>query len=189
MIKTVDVNSLVVRTVAVGFLPELMLSVSISVSRRRTVERSMLSTVFVKIPVAVATIRVPGPDTVVNIWMVCLVVRVDVTTTTSQASWYRMHSIFSLSKSVQIFTFTSEGVSPAVNDCHGASQNVRTRFTASAGVMSDPLAVMGVALSTVKPHSVEKVIPWSQAVTRTFDPSPVSVVAQTVYQSKISHGP
>lgn len=151
-------NSLVVRTVAVGFLPELMLSVSISVSRRRTVERSMLSTVFVKISVAVATIRVPGPDTVVKIWTVCSVVRVDVTTTTSQTSWYSIHSILSLSKSVQIFTSTSERISPAVNDCHGASQNVLTRFTEGAGVMSDPLAVMGVAICTVKPHSVENVI-------------------------------
>ena len=69
-----------------------------------------------------------------------------------------MHSIFPSSKSVQIFTSTSEGVSPAVNDCHGASQNVCTRFTDGAGVMSDPLDVMGVAFFTVKPHSVENVI-------------------------------
>jgi hypothetical protein len=85
--NTVLVISDVLDTVAVGFLAELILSVSISVSSSRTVERSMLSTVSVYIPVAVAMMRVPGPDTVVEIWTVCCLVIVDVTTTTSQTSW------------------------------------------------------------------------------------------------------
>lgn len=45
--KTVVVISDVPRTVSVGFLPELVLSISISVSSKRMVERSMLSTVSV----------------------------------------------------------------------------------------------------------------------------------------------
>jgi len=41
-------------------------------------------------------------------------------------------------------------------------------------------AGVGVGISNVKPHSVEKVICCSQSVTEILDPSPVSVVAQTV---------
>lgn len=39
---------------------------------------------------------------------------------------------------------------------------------------------VGVGICNVKPHSVEKVISCSQSVTGILDPSPVSVVAQTV---------
>lgn len=70
----------------VGFLPELMLSVSISVSRRSTVERSMVSMVSVMVDVIVWTTSVPGPESVVEISTVRSVVLVDVTTTTSHTS-------------------------------------------------------------------------------------------------------
>ena len=81
---------------------------------------------------------------------------------------------------MQIFTSTSEGVEPEVRDCQGASQYVNMRFTVGAGVMVEKLVVIGEGVSSVNPHSVEKVICWSQSVTVILDARPVSVVAQTV---------
>lgn len=66
MRKTVFVISWVLLTVDVGFLAELILSVSISVSNMSTVERSMLSIVSVIVDCTVSTMIVPGPDTVVE---------------------------------------------------------------------------------------------------------------------------
>lgn len=51
------------------------------------------------------------------------------------------------SRTLQIFTSTSEGASPAVSDCHGASQYVISLRTVGAGVMSaEKLVVAGVGV-------------------------------------------
>lgn len=53
--------------------------------------------------------------------------------------------------------------------------------TVGAGVIIDVLLpFVGVGVSSVKPHSVEKVTSWLQSVMVTFEASPVNVVAQTV---------
>lgn len=77
-------------------------------------------------------------------------------------------------------TSTSEGASPAVKDCQGASQYVNVRFTVGAGVISEALLVTGDGVSNANPHSVENVTSWLQSVMVTLDASPVNVVAQTV---------
>lgn len=77
-------------------------------------------------------------------------------------------------------TSTSEGVSPPVRDCHGASQYVNVFLTVGAGVMREAFLVTGEGVSKANPHSVENVTSWVQSVMVTFDASPVNVVAQTV---------
>lgn len=73
-----------------------------------------------------------------------------------------MHSRSSFSKTVQILTSTSDGGSPAVSACHGASQNVYMLLIVGAGVTSEELpseelVVIGVGVSKLYPHSEEKV--------------------------------
>jgi hypothetical protein len=156
--KRVDVPPLTVDSEPVGdFLPVLVLSNSTSVSNNNVVDKSMVSIVSVNTACSVATIKVPGPDTVAVKPIGRVVVSVRVTITISHTSWYRLHSRSPLSRTLQIFTSTSEGVSPAVRDCHGASQYVKLLLTVGAGVMSDALLVIGVGVSKAKPHSVENV--------------------------------
>jgi hypothetical protein len=178
--KTVEVPASTVKAEPLtDFLPVLVLSVSSSVSNNNVVERPIVSIVSVTIACSVATIRVPGPDTVAVNPNGRVVVKVVVTITTSQTSRYRLHSRFPSSKTVHIFTSTSDGVSPAVSDCQGTSQYVNVFLTVGAGVI-DGLFVAGVGVSKLKPHSVENVTSWLQSVIVIFDAKPVNVVAQTV---------
>lgn len=62
----VEVSRWVLWTVSTGFRSDLVLSISMSVSRSKIVERSMLSTVSVIVVCNVSTKSVPGPDTVVE---------------------------------------------------------------------------------------------------------------------------
>jgi len=120
--KSVEVPPLTVEVpLADVFRRILVLSVSISVSNSKVVERPSVVIVSVTMACSVSTMSVPGPDTVAVNAMGCVVVNVLVTTTTSQTSWYRLHSRSPLSRTLHILTSTSEGVSPAVIDCHGAT--------------------------------------------------------------------
>jgi hypothetical protein len=74
------------------FLRVLVLSVSTSVSNSRVVVRPIVVIVSVTMACSVSTINVPGPDTVAVNAIGWVVVRVLVTTITSQTSWYRLHS-------------------------------------------------------------------------------------------------
>lgn len=77
-------------------------------------------------------------------------------------------------------TSTSEGASPAVNACQGASQYVNRLFTVGAGVMSDEFEVVGVGVSNVKPVSEENVTSCAQPEMVTFEARAVNMVAHTV---------
>jgi len=54
------------------------------------------------------------------------------------------------------------------------------RLTIGGGVIKERLLIVGVGISSVNPHSLEKVISWAQSVITTFEPNPVRVVAHTV---------
>lgn len=89
VIYVVDTEASVDDGLAEGvvFLPVLVLSVSISVSKTRVVERSMTSVVLVMSVSFVAMMIVPGPVTVAVKPIERVVISVLVATTISHTSW------------------------------------------------------------------------------------------------------
>lgn len=86
MVKT-DVYCSVRRTVVLGRLLVLVLSIVTSVSRRRVFERLINSVVLLIYDVLESKISAPGPETVLEKVTGNEVVTVDVTTMISQISW------------------------------------------------------------------------------------------------------
>lgn len=86
MTVKVDVCCSVSLIVVLGRLLVLVLSVVISVSRRKVLDRLMNSVVLLMYDVLESKIRAPGPETVLEKVTGNEVVTVDVTTTTSQIS-------------------------------------------------------------------------------------------------------
>ena len=87
MTVRVDVYFEVNRTVVLGRLLVLVLSISISVSRRRVLDKLTNSVVLLTYDVLESKINAPGPETVFEKVTGKEVVTVDVTTTISQTSW------------------------------------------------------------------------------------------------------